>query len=301
MSLSSTIFKMSMQLKALPWELLGSRQCLYIAGDLHPNRQRHDFSNHNLGDDLNIPLIEALSGKHVIPFRYSLFGKRRPRYLVIGSILEEWCSAHAIVWGAGLMHPLSKEIPAPKAIYAVRGPLTRNELLKQGMACPEIYGDPAILLPHVYTPPPADKQGLALIPHVRDQEHPFVSKWRQCGGKVLDLRQYGDWRQFIRELTSCKGVLSSSLHGLILSDAYGIPSRRLVLGREVTGGDFKYLDYYMSFLSSPPSPLCPEDIENMEPVALLDEITKSWHVLPREMSGALLDCCPFLKNNFLTR
>ena len=59
MSLSSTIFKISMQLKALPWELLGSWQCMYIAGDLHPNKERYDFSNHNLGDDLNIPLVDS--------------------------------------------------------------------------------------------------------------------------------------------------------------------------------------------------------------------------------------------------
>ncbi len=34
------------------------------------------------------------------------------------------------------------------------------------------------------------------------------------------------------------------LHGLILADAYNIPSLRFTLSDKIIGGDFKYQDYY---------------------------------------------------------
>jgi pyruvyltransferase len=39
-------------------------------------------------------------------------------------------------------------------------------------------------------------------------------------------------------------ILSSSLHGLILADAYEIPNKRLVIGNRLLGSDFKFMDYY---------------------------------------------------------
>ena len=50
----------------------------------------------------------------------------------------------------------------------------------------------------------------------------------------------------IDQITSCRKILSSSLHGLIVADAYRIPNARLILSNLICGGDFKFDDYYKS-------------------------------------------------------
>jgi pyruvyltransferase len=49
---------------------------------------------------------------------------------------------------------------------------------------------------------------------------------------------------FINELASCDYILSSSLHGLILSDAYGIPNKWISISNNLSGREFKFKDYY---------------------------------------------------------
>ena len=113
----------------------------------------------------------------------------------IGSILTHkalWSSC--VVWGTGtLCHdslsgetlrvfPLNRSIPklikrliSPETtkadIRAVRGPLTREAILKEGGKCPEIYGDPAIIMPRLYTPKIGAKHKAGLILH-HTQETP---------------------------------------------------------------------------------------------------------------------------------
>ncbi len=53
-------------------------------------------------------------------------------------------------------------------------------------------------------------------------------------------------KEFINELLEVENVISSSLHGLIMADAYGIPNARVNISNKLIGGDFKFKDYYMS-------------------------------------------------------
>ena len=69
------------------------------------------------------------------------------------------CMAHigSIVYGSGFLFRWAMPQFARKKlkldIRAVRGPLTRNVLMELGYKLPEVYGDPAILLPLFFTPP----------------------------------------------------------------------------------------------------------------------------------------------------
>jgi len=47
----------------------------------------------------------------------------------------------------------------------------------------------------------------------------------------------------VREIGACAAILTTSLHGLITADSFGIPALWTILQPELSGGDFKFLDY----------------------------------------------------------
>ena len=53
-------------------------------------------------------------------------------------------------------------------------------------------------------------------------------------------------QDYLDALQGCEVVLSSSLHGLVFSHAFGRPAVWIELGNRVLGDGFKFLDYYAS-------------------------------------------------------
>jgi pyruvyltransferase len=49
--------------------------------------------------------------------------------------------------------------------------------------------------------------------------------------------------EFINDICRCEKIYSSSLHGIVCANAYGIPVERIKLGNKTIGGDFKFNDY----------------------------------------------------------
>lgn len=152
-----------------------------------------------------------------------------------------------IVWGTGCIDygQIGKK---PKKVYAVRGPLTRQELLKKEIECPEIYGDPALLMPDIYNPEPNVKYKYGIIPHyidyTDDRSLKSIFNLESKGVKIINITS-GIFH-FIDELLQCENIMSSSLHGLIASDAYGVPNIRVKLSDKVIGRGFKFRDYALS-------------------------------------------------------
>ena len=112
----------------------------------------------NFGDDLNYFIIKWLTGKHILKYDKDI-NKNKPNLMAIGSIIEWMAYPYSIIWGSGAMyggnHPFShlkSEEKGSVQVKAVRGPLTRQYLISHGLFCPEIYGDPALLLPLMYYP-----------------------------------------------------------------------------------------------------------------------------------------------------
>lgn len=145
----------------------------------------------------------------------------------------------ATVWGSGLLSPyrlyLKRLKLAELDIRSVRGPKTRNVLIDMGIKCPEIYGDPVILMPKIYNPENLGKEyEVSLITHFSD-----VS----CYDTYNRINMITtDYKYVIDEIVKSKLVISSSLHGIILSEVYGVPA--ILLNK---GGDlFKYIDWYES-------------------------------------------------------
>ena len=91
-----------------------------------------------------------------------------------------------------------------------------------------------------------------------------------------------DWQRFVCEIKSAEKVISSSLHGIIISEAYGIPCVWL---NDIPDSSFKYEDYYKSTgRSSFPK------VNRIE-----DAMFMQGEVNPRinEMQKVLMDSFPF--------
>lgn len=159
----------------------------------------------------------------------------------VGSILDN-VETNAIIWGSGLGREWSR-IHGRPTICAVRGKYTLRNL-------PDCYnkeeiaiGDPALLLPLIIPNPDIQtKYTVGIIPHFMD----FETFNRRYGKqyKIIDIRTRNA-EAFIKDILECEYILSTSLHGIIISHAYNKPAlwiRRL----EMNVGDFKFHDYFSS-------------------------------------------------------
>ncbi|MBR6123666.1 polysaccharide pyruvyl transferase family protein [Candidatus Saccharibacteria bacterium] len=220
-----------------------SGDCLYINGFIFSDGKQ--IQKNNLGDDLNVPLLEFLTNKPV-KILGNLIYKKREHLLCIGSIIENYCNSHSIIWGSGAIEGEKKLKSLPKKVCAVRGPRTRKYLIDQGVACPEIYGDPALLMPCIYMPKQEKKYDLGLIPHYIDNNLPQLEEIRRKHPEILivNLSGYKSWQTVIDQICQCRTIVSSSLHGMILADAYKIPNCQIQLSDMIVGGNYKFIDYF---------------------------------------------------------
>lgn len=208
------------------------------------------LSHRNFGDELNIYILSSLTNSPISNFT-DLCGwgiKKKSNYLVIGSIVEDFSNEESIIWGSGAIDGNEKPlIHKPRQVLAVRGPLTRKYLLSHGVDCPEVYGDPALLLPRIYNPSIDKKHKLGIIPHVSHLNSPEFDHLIGLGAKLIRFNSYNDWKDVIQDILSCEVIVSSSLHGIIISDAYNIPNIWVnISSKPLLGGDFKFLDYLSS-------------------------------------------------------
>lgn len=217
----------------------------YVESKIHPNSLMIDWSPglNNFGDILNPFLVNFMTGKHII--NVSTKYCKYDHLLAIGSILDR-AVGNSVVWGSGFISDKSKWIEEPKEIFAVRGPKTRNKVLELNKECPEMYGDPALLMPQYYFPNIKKKYKLGLIPHYVDKDHWwFNSLMNDKNVKIIDIQNKNPLK-VIDQILECEVVASSSLHGLIIADAYKIPSIWIRFSNLITGGNFKFNDYYLS-------------------------------------------------------
>jgi pyruvyltransferase len=113
--------------------------------------------------------------------------------------------------------------------------------MKLGHKCPEVYGDPGILMPLIYQPDNVEKtHDYMVIPQYTSENE--VRKY--IPGDMIISMNTNDYKSVIDKIVSSKKVYSSSLHGIILAEAYGVPA---VFFRGIHPIiDFKYKDYYAS-------------------------------------------------------
>ncbi|MGY5850417.1 polysaccharide pyruvyl transferase family protein [Salegentibacter sp. F14] len=249
----------------------------------------------NYGDLLSKYLVEKISGrqvKWVHPKKQAWYKWNKAHYLAIGSILPH-ATKDSIVWGSGIID--REHHVAPADFRAVRGPRTREFLQQLGYQCPAVYGDPALLLPEYFNPQVKKEYKIGIIPHYHDYKKAVELFESSPDIKVIDLMCM-DVEEVTRQIMSCEKTLSSSLHGLIVSHAYRIPSLWIEFSDKIFGDGIKYPDYLESVelpVYDPPfvkEILTSEDIISlMGQYPLLPEAEKV-----RALQKGLIAACPFL-------
>jgi len=157
----------------------------------------------------------------------------------IGSILR-FCNENAIVYGSGIS---SRNQLVRNGIFkCVRGPITRRRLLEHGYNCPPIYGDPGLLIKNYYNPGCTNKiYDLGIVPHYTEyQKVKTIYDHNVC---VIDVMS-GDVETVIDNILSCRKIVSSSLHGIVISNSYGIPVRWIKFSNLIYGDDTKFHDHF---------------------------------------------------------
>lgn len=185
-----------------------------------------------------------LLGPHIVRWAASRRGVGKShaadstRLLSIGSILH-FAQDNDVVWGTGRNGKIedTEHRFRELRVRAIRGPLTAEFLQKRGIASPAIFGDPGLLTPLAFpdlanTPKVHD---LTIVPNLND----LASATQDHGrGQVLDPRS--PLRSCLRRIAASRTVVGSSLHGVIVAEALGIPASFI---RSTTEQEFKYQDY----------------------------------------------------------
>lgn len=217
----------------------------------------------NFGDMLSPYIVERLSGKKTVYKSYNIgginaikkliklilafdFKKINPilfpwetNLLAIGSILSRG-NKHSIIWGSGF---ISENEPFNGGkILAVRGKYTNDKLKRMGFQGTSIWGDPALLIPLFVNPVSNRTDLIGIIPHWSEVDY-FLDKYSNKY-KIIDFRTR-EIESTIAQITSCQYILSTSLHGLIVSHAYGIPAL-WIKKQTLHADDIKFKDYLSS-------------------------------------------------------
>lgn len=222
----------------------------------------------NYGDELSPYIISKLSGctiqqkdpyiqklrkrwlhaiKLIITGKWSFFMRllraRENNILAIGSILR-FGNKVSKIWGSGFM--CKEEQCIGGYIYALRGTLSLDLAKQQNLNFMSqiAIGDPALLLPLVLPLKKTYNFKFGLIPHYSEYEE----LKSLLGDKIKLIKlQDGDVESITKEILSCQYIISTSLHGLIVAHAYGIPALWFENSRlELNTHGFKFYDYFSS-------------------------------------------------------
>ena len=190
-----------------------------------------DPDTKNFGDVLTPVILQHL-GFELQRVNRGVAGK----VLAIGSVMNALRPGDT-VWGTGVQH--DRRYESSGTFLAVRGPITRSCI--DGVTVPQVYGDPGLLLPEVYDPDVEVVHRLGIMPHFVDAG---PARKRYPDARYIDVE--GGWRRVVRQMKSCERIITTSLHGIIAADAYGIPvTWHASYTDGLVSGNLKFQDYFL--------------------------------------------------------
>ena len=219
----------------------------------------------NFGDIL---IFDYLRYKGI---RYYLSTLTQCKMITVGSILHNFLMSKRnigsnkklYVWGSGfiagtepeirkLIGPFAWEFNRNIEFCALRGRLSKEmvqSITKIKLDIP--LGDPGLLVREIY-PGKVDKiYDLGVVLHWKESTEDIRKFIRLSKYSFKFINPADTPEKVIDEIKKCRVIISSSLHGLIVSDAFGIPNRHMLVTEKVEGGTFKFRDYYSAYNDYP--------------------------------------------------
>ncbi|WMJ84230.1 polysaccharide pyruvyl transferase family protein [Oscillospiraceae bacterium LTW-04] len=199
-----------------------------------------------------------------------------------------------VTWGTGFIHDYGKKLKGLARnnvqLMALRGQKSK-ELIEKTLNCniSPVLGDAGILTPMLLDGIVYKKYKVGIIPHYRESECcelKYVLE-RYPNIHIIDMRR--DVLDVVREIAECEIILSSSLHGLIIADAFRIPNQRIYFTDAPMGSGFKFDDYYSAHgVECPPC-----KVKSFEDVPSINHIIDRYQItddMVKAMQNDMYDC-----------
>jgi pyruvyltransferase len=206
------------------------------------------YRNPNFGDEISPKIVEMLASSRVVhadPLTCRMASTGSILWKVIAGYMKERRSDPLLVWGSGLMQPIRLSVPTTVTIAAVRGPLTRYSL-PNAPVMP--LGDPGLFARELFESVRVEKRiRVGLIPHQGEKNTPILAEVAAAlpGCELISING-PNITDVARSMKSCDFIVSSSLHGLIVADSFGIPNAWMKIGEIHEAAEYKFYDYFIS-------------------------------------------------------
>lgn len=240
----------------------------------------------NFGDEITPFVIEKLWG-----YRCRWRPPEQCQIAGAGSIIEVLQNNSGgnptEVWGSGFIKEGGQNKKPNLKFRAVRGVLSQDRVVGK-----PVLGDPGLLIPFVVKPATSFKFKYGIVPHYTDHNDPLIKQLLKSLPNSSFIDVLSEPKKVAKEISSCEIILSSSLHGLILADAYGVPNLRLDVSQNIIGQGYKYRDYASSVGRSIPA-LTPPDIKNLSPNQIEKTANNAEIGIINKLQQGLIDSFPY--------
>jgi len=170
------------------------------------------------------------------------------------SILASWVNRYhrpkVSIWSSGFIAQelLEGEILKRRVnkVFAVRGKYSRDrleKLTKKNLQHVPL-GDGGLLANFLLDKIPEKKYSIGIIPHHVDFNTSIVDRLKCSLSNAILINVLDDPIEVINRIAECDVIISSAMHGLIVSDSLGIPNKWIKISDNLTGGNYKFKDYY---------------------------------------------------------
>lgn len=216
----------------------------------------------NFGDMLAPYLLSKMAKVDINTINYVDHTDLQQKYIITGSILSVDHIQNAVVYGAGFVFSNNYFTGSDILIKGIRGPLSLQKVWQQydqhgnkniQISEDVIVGEPSLALPYFFKPETEIQYKLGIIPHIVDYHRALQMYEEDKDIFVIDLKQRSHEtiemcvHRVITDILRCKKTVSSSLHGLIVSIAYGKPSDWCEFSHgKLVGDRFKFYDFLSS-------------------------------------------------------